>query len=116
MSDVTTTFKNWTGEGEIMRSNMRLLVAVFCATCVAAVTCGTSSAQGIFFPAVGAVNQSMGGASTAAPTDALGAMLWNPAAISGLEQSEVDVSSEFLIPNINVGSSSPFGGSGTTHS
>jgi long-chain fatty acid transport protein len=73
-------------------------------------------AQGIYFPAVGAVNQSMGGASTAAPVDALGAMLWNPAATSGLEQSEVDISSAFLIPNINVSSSSPFGGAGTTHS
>jgi long-chain fatty acid transport protein len=104
-------------EIETVRGNyVRFLGALLCAACVAATTGGFAQAQGIYFPGVGAVNQSMGGASTAAPTDALGAMLWNPAAISGLPESEVDISSGFLIPNINVSSMTPFGGSGTTHS
>ncbi|HLW66341.1 MAG TPA: outer membrane protein transport protein [Gemmataceae bacterium] len=100
-----------------MRGNyVRFLIALLCATCAAAMLSGTARAQGIYFPAVGAVNQSMGGASTAAPTDALGAMLWNPAAISGLKESEVDISSAFLIPNIYVSSTLPGGASGTTRS
>src|SRR6516164_704588 len=98
------------------RNHARFLAAALCLVCSVGMMNCAAQAQGIFFPAVGAVNQSMGGASTAAPTDALGAMLWNPAAISGLEQSEVDISSGFLIPNINVSSSSLFGGAGTTHS
>jgi len=97
-------------------SYLRFVVTLACAVCAIAAAAGTAYGQGIYFPAVGAVNQSMGGASTAAPIDALGAMLWNPAAISGLPESEVDVSSAFLIPNIYVGSSSLFGGSGTTRS
>ncbi len=39
--------------------------------------------------AVGAVNQSMGGAGTALPLDASGALHWNPASISGLPHSEI---------------------------
>lgn len=40
----------------------------------------------------GAVNFSMGGASTALPVDVLGALQWNPASISVFEQSEVGLS------------------------
>ena len=40
------------------------------------------------WPAVGPVNQSMGGAGTALPLDALGALHWNPASITGLRSSE----------------------------
>ena len=41
-------------------------------------------AQGIALSGVGPVNRSMGGAATAAPIDAAGALMWNPASISGL--------------------------------
>jgi hypothetical protein len=40
--------------------------------------------HGIVIPGAGPVNRSMCGASVAAPIDAAGAMLWNPAAITGL--------------------------------
>lgn len=40
----------------------------------------------------GAVNFSMGGASTALPVDVLGALQWNPASITAFDQSEVGLS------------------------
>jgi long-chain fatty acid transport protein len=49
------------------------------------------SAQGFVTPGVGPVNNSMGGAAVAAPLDAAGAIHWNPATISGLPTSSVDV-------------------------
>lgn len=55
-------------------------------------------AQGIIFTAAGPVNRSMGGASTAAPIDATGALYWNPASISGMAQSETSVSLDLLFP------------------
>jgi long-chain fatty acid transport protein len=86
------------------------------AACTIVGLAGPARGQGIYFPGVGAVNQSMGGASAAAPVDALGAMLWNPAVMSGIPESQVDISSAFFIPNIFVSSSSPLGGAGTTRS
>lgn len=57
---------------------------------------GTVWAQGIIFPGSGAVNRAMGGASTAAPVDAAGAIYWNPAVISGLLKNQVFVGADFL--------------------
>ncbi len=50
----------------------------------------------------GPINRSMGGAATAAPIDAAGALFWNPAAISGLDQSEMGFGVEVLIPRTTV--------------
>jgi long-chain fatty acid transport protein len=50
----------------------------------------------------------MGGASTAAPLDASGALYWNPAAITGLCSSELDVGLEFLYPHSHLSSSLSF--------
>lgn len=61
----------------------------------------------------GPINRSMGGAATAAPLSASGALLWNPASLSGLQRSEIDVGAELLIPQTSISSSlGPF--SGTT--
>ncbi len=62
-------------------------------------------AQGLVLPGVGPVNRSMGGAAVAAPLDALGTLHWNPAAISGLEQSEIDFGVELLHPRSRLASS-----------
>src|SRR5262245_9429308 len=43
---------------------------------------------------VGAVNQSMAGAGTAMPLDATGALFWNPASITDLKSSELDVNAD----------------------
>ncbi|MCA9168929.1 MAG: outer membrane protein transport protein [Planctomycetales bacterium] len=55
-------------------------------------TTGDRSCQaqtGHILDAVGAVNQSMGGAGTALPLDSIGALHWNPASISALPGSEI---------------------------
>jgi len=53
-------------------------------------------AQGIVFPSTGAKHRSVAGASTAAPLDAAGATYWNPAAMAGLEQSEIFIGVDFM--------------------
>lgn len=64
-------------------------------------------AQGFVLAGAGPVNRSMGGASTAAPLDALGALYWNPATISGLPSSELDFALELLYPRSTVSSAVP---------
>ena len=44
----------------------------------------------------------MAGASTAAPLSTAGTLFWNPAAISELERSEVEVGAELLFPHSSV--------------
>jgi long-chain fatty acid transport protein len=73
------------------------------------------SAQGIIVSAAGPVNRSMGGAATAAPLDALGAIYWNPATIGQLPSDEMAMGLDLLFANHTVASS--FGAfSGETHS
>lgn len=59
-------------------------------------------AQGAYVSASGPVNRSMGGASTAAPISALSAMYWNPASISGMENSELEVGVDLLFADHTV--------------
>jgi long-chain fatty acid transport protein len=54
-----------------------------------------SPAQGAILPGVGAINAGFGGAGTAAPLDALGALYWNPGIIAAVP-NRVDVSAEML--------------------
>lgn len=58
---------------------------------------------GAMLSGVGPINQSMGGASTAAPLDTLGALYWNPATISALPNS-TDFGLELLIPHSSIAS------------
>src|SRR5437762_2737551 len=69
--------------------------------------------QGFILSGVGPVNRAMGGASTAAPLDASGAIHWNPAAISGLGHSDVDFGVELLYPQVKLSSSLPAGPPGS---
>jgi len=69
-------------------------------------------AQGAIVSAGGPVHRGMGGASTAAPTSALGALYWNPATISGMEHSELEVGLDLLFTDHRVTSTvGPFSGS-----
>ncbi len=61
--------------------------------------------QGVMLRGVGAVNESMGGAATACPLDAAGAINWNPASLSGLKQNEISFGFGMVIPNSTVSSS-----------
>jgi long-chain fatty acid transport protein len=51
---------------------------------------------------VGPVNTSMGGASTALPLDASGALFWNPATLPGLPSSEADFGFEILLAHSHL--------------
>jgi len=62
---------------------------------------------GVVLSGAGPTNRSMGGASTAAPLDASGAMYWNPAGIAGLQSSELGVGLEVLYPQLKLSSSLP---------
>ena len=80
-------------------------------------TCATVTAQGPIVTGVGVINRSMGGAGTAAPLDAIGAVHWNPGSISALPGNEVSFGAEMLYPNITLSSNIPaLGPPGTTHS
>jgi long-chain fatty acid transport protein len=68
--------------------------------------------EGFVLTGVGAVNRSMGGAATAAPLDASGALYWNPATITGLPRSEMEFGLEVLYPQSRVSSSIPAGALG----
>jgi long-chain fatty acid transport protein len=68
-----------------------------------------SYAQGLVVPGAGAMHQSMGGASTAQGADALGAMYWNPAAMSLMPRSEVVLGGSAILANLKLGSTIPAG-------
>ncbi len=69
------------------------------------------AAQGLIVSAAGPVNRSMGGASTAAPLDAIGAIYWNPATITQLPSNEIGLGLDLLFANQEVRSSfGPFAG------
>src|SRR6267378_2760160 len=83
--------------------------AVVGLTAIVVLAARQAAAQGIALPAAGAINQSMGGAGVAAPLDAMGALYWNPAAISGLKCSEMSFGLGLLLPTTDVDSSLPAG-------
>lgn len=62
-------------------------------------------AQGVALSGVGPVNRAMAGAATAAPIDAAGALLWNPATIGGLRSSQIEIGMELLLPTESLSSS-----------
>jgi long-chain fatty acid transport protein len=64
-----------------------------------------SAQTGHVLNGVGAVNQSMAGASTAESLDASGALQWNPAALAGLRKSSIQFGMEVLIPDVTLESS-----------
>ncbi len=61
--------------------------------------------QGFVLNGQGPINRSMGGASTAAPIDASGAIHWNPASISGLPGSEMEIGMGLGLPQSRLTSS-----------
>lgn len=73
----------------------------------AAIVCRETNGQGIALPAVGAINQSMAGASVAAPLDAMGSLYWNPAGIGALPSSEMSFGLGLLLPSTRVDSAIP---------
>jgi long-chain fatty acid transport protein len=70
-------------------------------------------AQGIALTGVGPVNRAMGGAGTAAPLDAIGALHWNPGSIGALS-NEIGFGTELLKADVRL-SSTIGGSSGSTN-
>jgi long-chain fatty acid transport protein len=85
----------------------RFLVLCVLSLLAVARSAPAARAQGFVLAGAGPVNRSMGGASTAAPLDATGALFWNPATISGLPSSELDFALELLYPRSTVSSAIP---------
>ncbi len=85
----------------------RSLLSKLCAVALtAAVLALPAAAQtGHVLNGVGPVNQSMAGASTAAPVDASGVIQWNPAGLAALESSQIQFGMEILIPSVSLESS-----------
>jgi long-chain fatty acid transport protein len=79
----------------------RLLLTACCGVFAFA---GHAFGQGFVLPGVGPINRSMGGAATAAPLDATGAINWNPATLSGLPQSRVDIGVDVIFNRNTVNS------------
>ncbi len=67
-------------------------------------------AQGVVQNGIGPVNLSMGGASTAAPLDAIGTVLWNPATMGGLQRSEMELGVMIELPHSSLSSRIDLGG------
>lgn len=63
--------------------------------------------SGHLMQGVGAVNMSMGGASTAQPIDISGALKWNPAAISVFEGRTISLNVGLLMANPEISSTVP---------
>ena len=93
-------------------------MAAFCALVVRVVIGGRShhgtGPRARLMSSFGPVNASMGGASTAAPIEAMSAMGWNPATISGLPNSELSVGLGLLLSDPVLESSVPGWSSGVT--
>ncbi|GAB5444215.1 MAG: outer membrane protein transport protein [Fuerstiella sp.] len=93
------------------RSRTSLSLAAFL---LFAATGPAAFAQGILVSATGPVNRSMGGAGTAAPLEAQGALFWNPASISALESDEVSLGFAGVLPVLRTSSSITGLGAGTS--
>lgn len=87
--------------------NLSLRIVLFYA--ILCIATSYSFGQGIFLRAAGAVNESMGGAGTAAPLDGMGALQWNPAGISMLENNEVSFGMGLVLPSCSMTLASPWG-------
>lgn len=72
---------------------------------VSVVIASAAFAQGVYVSSAGPVNRGMGGASAAAPIDAIGALYWNPATISGLPNSEMAFGLDLILADHEVASS-----------
>lgn len=78
--------------------------------CLTSVCCAAELfAQGFVLPGVGPINRSMGGAGTAAPLDANGALHWNPGSINALPQSRADIGVDVIFNRNDVSSTVPVG-------
>ena len=84
-----------------MKKLLRLVVVLF--------TTATFAQAGHIMQGVGAVNMSMGGASTAQPLDISGALQWNPAAISAFDSKILNFDLGLFFSSPELSASIPAG-------
>ena len=84
-----------------------IVVWLLAGTFVSIFAVPVAAQYGPLLSGVGPINRSMAGASTAAPLSSSGALLWNPATLSGLTSAELEFGVELLIPHTNMASSVP---------
>jgi len=99
--------------GHTHKSLRRFFTSGFAFICLILSLPSALRSQGIYLTGVGPVNQSMAGAAVAAPLDSAGALAWNPATMSGLQQSEMEIGLGFVLPTTEL-SSQAFGLAGST--
>ncbi len=91
-----------------MKNTSKSLISVVGAVFIITFCCTFSvRGQGIAFHGFGAASEGMAGASTAAPIDAASALQWNPAAIMGLQHSEMTFGLGIAVPTLEVESKLP---------
>ncbi|MBX7104442.1 MAG: outer membrane protein transport protein [Gemmataceae bacterium] len=83
--------------------------SLFASGLAATLGASVASAQGLLLPNGGSIGGNMAGTSSAVGLDAVGAMFWNPAVISGLRQNEVSIGSNLIIPHVGVTGTIPAG-------
>ncbi|MEZ6058173.1 MAG: outer membrane protein transport protein [Planctomycetaceae bacterium] len=89
------------------RSRLRAVLCLWAGCFLGLCTAPAVAQHGTVLTGVGPINRSMGGASTAAPLSSAGALYWNPATLSGLNQSELEIGAELLFPHASLGSRVP---------
>ena len=85
--------------GTVLRLGFAAVAVVFCV----GERCAWAQ-FGLATSGVGPINRSMGGAATAAPLDAAGAIYWNPATMGALGRSEMAFGVGFVDPRTTINS------------
>jgi long-chain fatty acid transport protein len=80
------------------RTVLRMFVLAACIAFLPA----SALAQGAMLHGIGPVNSSMGGAGTALPNESLGALMFNPALIAGVEGNQISFTTEFFRDSIRI--------------
>jgi long-chain fatty acid transport protein len=73
----------------------------------------SARAQGAQLHGIGPVSSSLGGAGTAVTTESLGALMFNPALISGVQGNQISFSTEFFKDSIRIETTLNNGATGT---
>ncbi len=89
------------------------MTGVMTTALVLAMAAPAQAQTGHVLPSAGATNMSFGGASTAAPVDAAGALQWNPATIGEVAEVEFTLGMELFVPKTEIASSVPTQTGGT---
>ncbi|MEQ1904787.1 MAG: outer membrane protein transport protein [Pirellulaceae bacterium] len=92
----------------------RFATRVFVCGCLVLACCSLSNGQGILFPWTGPVSRAMGGATTAAPVDAVSTTFLNPAAMADTQSNELGFGVDLIFPQVSTSSSITGLGAGST--